>query len=113
MSNVTQWTEVSKVSTLDQCGHPKIQAWKFEDGTSASMWSCVVCGRKFEPLDLQQERDAKRYQWLRRKFAIIGTDCGAVFAAMNLPLATYVAPDAAIELDAAIDTAMREGDSNG
>lgn len=52
-------------------------------------------------------KDAERYRWLRRKFAIIGTDCGAVFAAMNLPLATYVAPDAAIELDAAIDAALR------
>lgn len=52
-------------------------------------------------------KDAERYRWLRRKFAIIGTDCGAVFHALNLPSPTHIAPDAAIELDAAIDAALR------
>ena len=99
MSDVTQWTEVSKVSTLDQCGHPKIQAWKFEDGTSASMWSCVVCGRKFEPLDLQQERDAKWYRRLRD-----GQNWPAVFARHDAP-----EPLRGVDLD----KAMRAGDTHG
>lgn len=51
-------------------------------------------------------RDAERYRWLRRHFAIVGTDNGAVFHALNLPTPTHIAPDAAIELDASIDAAV-------
>lgn len=52
-------------------------------------------------------QDAERYRWLRRHFAIVGTDNGAVFHALNLPTPTHIAPDAAIELDASIDAALR------
>lgn len=59
--------------------------------------------------------DAARYRILRRKVAIIEHDgiLGnaetrfSVFEFLNLPHPTYVAPDAAIELDAAIDREVR------
>lgn len=53
-------------------------------------------------------QDAERYRWLRRHFAIVGTNNGAVFHALNLPTPTHIAPYAAIELDASIDAALRE-----
>jgi hypothetical protein len=53
------------------------------------------------PLDLAQERDAKRYRWLRDT----GDATWRPFAVRE----GYSAKQA----DAAIDTAMREGDSNG
>lgn len=49
--------------------------------------------------------DAERYRWLRRKACIIGAE----FVFVNLPQPTYVAPDPARELDAAIDAARGEG----
>ena len=52
-------------------------------------------------------KDAERYRLLRRKFAIISDGGGhAEFCAINLPRPTYIAPDPAAELDAAIDAAV-------
>jgi len=50
--------------------------------------------------------DAERYRFLRRKFAIVGGGDGAEFHALNLPRPTYIAPDPAAELDAAIDASV-------
>lgn len=50
--------------------------------------------------------DARRYRWIRRRACIVATNPGAKFEMINLPSPTYVAPDAAIELDAAIDRAI-------
>jgi hypothetical protein len=50
---------------MDECKHAAIQAWNFDDGMSAAFWSCVACGRKFVPLDIQQEQDARRYRHMR------------------------------------------------
>lgn len=48
--------------------------------------------------------DAERYRTLRRKVCIVGSN----FHIVNLA-PTYVAPDAAVELDAAIDQARATG----
>lgn len=49
-------------------------------------------------------KDAERYRYLRRKFAIISDGEGhAEFCAINLPRPTYIAPSSAIELDTALD----------
>ena len=48
-------------------------------------------------------KDAARYRWLRRKVCIVG----GKFHILNLD-PRYIAPDAAIELDSAIDAAMRK-----
>jgi hypothetical protein len=53
-----------------------------------------------------QEPDATRYRWLRKKVCIVGSP--ATFHILNLPSPTYVAPDAAVEFDAAIDAARQE-----
>lgn len=47
---------------------------------------------------MELERDAKRYHLLRRKVCIVGDS----FHVINIK-PTYIAPDAAIELDSAID----------
>lgn len=47
-------------------------------------------------------KDAERYCYLRRKVAIVGSQ----FRFMNLPSPTYVAPDAAVEFDHALDAEM-------
>lgn len=62
------------------------------------------------------EKDAARYRWLRRKVCIIqrsgfmGTfsDRYADFEFINVPMPTYMAPDAAVELDASIDREITE-----
>jgi len=52
----------------------------------------------------RMSRDAARYRLLRRKFAIISDGEGhAEFCPINLPRPTYIAPNAAIELDTALD----------
>lgn len=51
-----------------ECPHDiGIQTWRFVDGKSAGMWSCTQCARKFVPLDLAMEKDAKRYRYLRNR----------------------------------------------
>jgi hypothetical protein len=58
-------------------------------------------------LEIRRDKDAERYRYLRRKFAIIYNGVGrAEFQALNLPLPTYCAPHPACELDAAIDEAI-------
>lgn len=52
----------------------------------------------------RMSNDAARYRLLRRKFAIISDGEGnAEFCPINLPRPTYIAPNAAIELDTALD----------
>lgn len=46
-------------------------------------------------------KDADRYRWLRRKVCIVG----GKFHILNLD-PRYIAPDAAVELDAAIDAEL-------
>ena len=36
----------------EPCVHEQIQTYRFEDGAAAGLWSCVACGRRFEPLNL-------------------------------------------------------------
>lgn len=50
---------------------------------------------------MELERDAKRYHLLRSKVCIVGDS----FHVINIK-PTYIAPDAAIELDSAIDAAI-------
>lgn len=50
-------------------------------------------------------KDAERYRLLRKRVGIIGGAVRATFCIVNLH-PTYVAPDAAVELDAAIDAAQ-------
>jgi hypothetical protein len=86
---------------MDECIHAHVQSWTFEDGESARFWSCKACGRKFVPLDLAQERDAKRYRWVRENGdQAIGRDRGCG------PEWTYCD-----ELDALVDDRMEV--SNG
>lgn len=47
-------------------------------------------------------QDAARYRYLRRKVAI----AGGQFHFLNLPAPTFVAPSAAIELDAVLTAAI-------
>ena len=52
----------------------------------------------------RMSNDAARYRLLRRKLAIISDGEGnAEFCPINLPRPTYIAPNAAIELDTALD----------
>lgn len=52
----------------------------------------------------RMSNDAARYRLLRRKFAIISDgDGNAEFCPINLSRPTYIAPNAAIELDTALD----------
>jgi len=50
---------------MDKCTHINVQSWVFEDGAPALFWSCVECGHKFAPIDIQQEEDAARYRHMR------------------------------------------------
>jgi hypothetical protein len=84
----------------------------------ASSWSSEG-GAEIQRLQAENERlraDAERYRFLRRKVCIIQTDEGfggspkSVFDFVNLPSPTYIAPDAALELDAAIDHALEGRD---
>lgn len=48
------------------CKHARIRSFVFEDtGEPAGLWACADCGHKFEPLNLETEKDAARYRWLR------------------------------------------------
>jgi hypothetical protein len=58
----------------DACKHPSIRTWRFaDDGDTAPLWSCVDCGRRFEPIGAaiaappgqEDAKDAARYRWLR------------------------------------------------
>ena len=81
------------------CGSEKIYERPIQEsshGTSAP-----------NDLEIRRDKDAERYRYLRRKFAIIDNGGGrAEFQALNLPLPTYCAPHPACELDAAIDEAI-------
>jgi len=53
---------------MENCKHPKVIAFVFADGFhSAGVWACADCGHKFVPLDLEMERDAARYRWLKSR----------------------------------------------
>ena len=55
---------------MSECKHEAIKARVFEDTLApAGMWSCEDCGHKFVPLDLEMERDAARYRYLRNRNA--------------------------------------------
>ena len=72
-------------------------------------FACGDYGQRMQPELLEYLRelaaDAARYRWLRRKFGIMAAVDGAQFCALNMPRPAYIAPDAAAELDAAIDAA--------
>lgn len=72
-------------------------------------FACGDYGQRMQPELLEYLRglaaDAARYRWLRRKFGIVAAVDGAQFCALNMPRPAYIAPDAAAELDAAIDAA--------
>lgn len=57
--------------------------------------------------------DAARYRWLRRKVGMTQTQGRpeSSFIFVNLPQPTYIVPDAAYELDAAIDAKIKEHQS--
>lgn len=56
---------------------------------------------------IQDEYDARRYRWLRRKFCLIGgADGSRRFNAINLPRPVGAAPDPEACLDISIDRAM-------
>lgn len=46
------------------CFHDRIATYRYGNGSSAGLWGCVECSRKFVPLDLDLEKDAKRFRWL-------------------------------------------------
>ena len=53
---------------MADCQHTQIRTWFFDDTReSAGMWSCVSCGTKFEPVNVERDADAERYRWLRRE----------------------------------------------
>jgi hypothetical protein len=50
---------------MTDCKHERIQTWRFPgDGELCGMWSCVYCARKFVPIDIQQEQNSARFQYL-------------------------------------------------
>ena len=50
------------------CEHAEIVTYLFADTRKASgLWACKSCQTKFVPIDLEQEKDATRYRWLRDK----------------------------------------------
>lgn len=50
------------------CKHPKITTFVLSDtGEPAGLWACAACGHKFVPPDLEMERDAERYRWLKSR----------------------------------------------
>jgi hypothetical protein len=48
------------------CEHAEIVTYIFADTREvSSLWGCKACQRKFVPLDLEMEKDAARYRWLK------------------------------------------------
>jgi hypothetical protein len=48
------------------CEHAEIVTYLFADTRKTSgLWACKACKKKFAPLDLEQEKDAARYRWLK------------------------------------------------
>ena len=81
---------------MTDCKHRNLQTWHFaDDDTPAGMWSCMDCGHKFVPLDLEQEKDAARYRWLRDRKP------GGTYR-----IAGMIYSDENAAFDAAIDAAM-------
>lgn len=49
------------------CEHAEIVTYLFADTRKASgLWACKSCQKKFVPLGLEQEKDAARYQKVRK-----------------------------------------------
>ncbi len=103
---------------------------RFDDGTmllsaeqrKSELRACLAAAalRSRQQVAEGVAKDAERWQFLRRKVCIIqrsgfmGTvaDRYADFEFINVPMPTYMAPDAAAELDAVIDNAIIEAKYN-
>ena len=52
----------------DNCTHQRITTFVLSDtGEPSGLWACAACGHKFVPIDLEMERDAERYRWLKSR----------------------------------------------
>lgn len=107
--------EVKKVRAANQDCVAHYEAARDESAAALALLSCMrfSCGDNGVRMqdELEQHlrdlrRDAERYRNLRRKVCIVGDS----FHILNIR-PTYVAPNAAIELDSAID-AMKESSSD-
>ena len=49
---------------MSDCKHDGIATYRLLDGTPAGMWGCTQCARKFVPLDLVIEAQAKKWRQL-------------------------------------------------
>jgi hypothetical protein len=88
---------------MSECLHTQLKSWVIEETQEpAGMWSCVDCGHKFVPLDLKQEAQAKRYQFLRTDFSPMGLNIDGNHAWAYRRNAMLKGPS----LDEAIDVAM-------
>ncbi len=89
---------------MSQCLHTQIVSWVAEETQEpVGMWSCADCGHKFVPLELEQEAQAKRYQFLRDDFSPMGLNIDGNHAWEYRRNATLKGPS----LDEAIDAAMK------
>lgn len=98
---------------LADCQHTQIRTWFFDDTREpAGMWSCVNCGRKFEPVNLERDADAERYRWLRMKTAGLRDNEARPYfsfpSKFGLPPVTDIMRGSVGQhLDAAIDAARK------
>jgi hypothetical protein len=88
---------------MNKCQHTKLQSWVIaETQEPAGMWSCVDCGHKFVPLDLEQEADAKRYKFLYNDFSPMGLNIGGNHTWVYRRNATLKGQNLSAAIDAAI-----------
>lgn len=60
---------------MSDCKHTRIRSWQdAETKKPVPLWSCVDCGHKFEPVNLERDADAERYRWLRNNPEWLGWD---------------------------------------
>lgn len=60
------------MTNLTDCQHTQIRTWFYDDTREpAGFWSCVSCGTKFEPVNVERDADAERYRYLRNRIAEI------------------------------------------
>jgi len=102
---------------IDNCKHQRITTFSFEDtGEPSGLWACADCGHKFVPIDLEMERDAARYRWLKsRKGLMLKSEPqpsvwkrsdGTEFSVTHLFIAEGTQYASAESLDDMIDAAM-------